>query len=359
MDDASGVFNAAFDSLSGDFDLLAMVGGWEGAFDLLIDAMNGQLFGLPLPLIGDALRDEAQFLQDIRSAVSDNLQDNASTGNNAFADVQQAIFDALGPSGINVLRDTNSPANDQIPDGQLTRDDVFSAPDPSGHGRYFQIAMGSDPISLDLPVDFDLGVPGLALDIDAPINVALGYNMVLGMGVNLTDGFYLDTSDPSEVEVFLDVTAPGLSAAGELGFLRVHADDRPTAQSADWCKWSVVISSPDHGPRSRPGTVGNDGVALRMTATCPPETSRSPTVQRARELVFTVKSGRTTAGQLVNVLNNDVMVSQLFSAALPLSGNGQGFVNDSQTVTTVADLPSRFQGRFAVDLVDPAGPAGD
>ena len=31
-------------------NLLALVGGWEGAFDLLTDAMRGDVLGVPLPL---------------------------------------------------------------------------------------------------------------------------------------------------------------------------------------------------------------------------------------------------------------------------------------------------------------------
>ncbi len=348
-------FEAAYDTLSGDFDLLAMVGGWEGAFDLLIDAMNGQLFGLDLPLIGDSLRAEARFLQEIRAAVSDNLQGNASSGQNGFGDVQQAIFDALGPGGIGLLKDINSPQGNLVPDGSITVHDVFTTPDPSGNGRYFQITVGSDPVSLDLPVDFALGVPGLALDIDAPINVALGFEWTLGMGVNLTDGFYLDTSDPSELEVFLDVTAPGLNAAGELGFLRLQATDRPTAQA--------VIGANGPLPSRMELTANRAGDEEANVAVVflndPTLGSGNESVEydaAAKELRFRVRSGQTRAIDLVTAVNGDSEVSQVFTATLPFGGSGQGFISVHQSVQTVANLPSRFQGRFEVDLIDPAGP---
>ncbi len=352
------IFEAAYGALSGDFDLLAMVGGWEGAFDLLIEAMNGQLFGQELPLIGDSLRSEARFLQDIRAAVSDNLQGNAAADQNGFADVQQAIFDALGPGGIGLLKDINSPLGDLIPDGAVTIHDVFTTPDPSGNGRFFQITVGSDPVALDLPVDFALGVPGLALDIDAPISVELGFELALGMGVSLTDGFYLDTTDPSELEVFLDVTAPGLNAAGELGILRLQATDRPTAQA--------VIGANGPLPSRVELTANRAGDEEANVAVVfqndPAMASGNESVQydpASKELRFFVRSGQTRAIDLVTVVNADPVVGQLFTATLPFGGSGQGLINVNQSVQTVADLPSRFQGRFEVDLMDPTGPSGD
>ncbi len=54
-------------------NLLALVGGWEGAFDLLTEAMRGDVLGVPLPFIGDALADEADFLAEIKNSVLDNI----------------------------------------------------------------------------------------------------------------------------------------------------------------------------------------------------------------------------------------------------------------------------------------------
>ncbi len=349
--EGGGVFETARNLLSGDFDLGAMVGGWEGAFDLLIDAMNGQLFGIPLPLVGDALKDEARFLQDIKQSVVDNLQ---SSTDQAARDVQSAIFDALGPGGLDLLVDETSPANDGVPDGQVTIHDVISQRDPSGNGRYFRIHLGQDPLTLDVPIDFDLGVPGLSLDVNAPVQVALGYDFVFGVGVNLEDGFYVDTSDPSELEVFLDVTVPGLSAEGQLGFLQVHVDDRPTARA---------LVGKDGPLSSQFLLIGNEvstdleAVAISFVN----DPSLAPGEETvvfdplAKTLVFTINAEFVTAAALVKLVNQDAVVSTRFTAELPFGGSGAGLVDPRTTATTMADLPSRFQGKFEANITDPSG----
>ena len=343
------VFETARSILSGDFDLSAMIGGWEGAFDLLTDAMNGQLFGLPLPLVGDALKDEARFLSDIKQSVVDNLQ---SSSDHAAADVQSALYDVLGPGGLNLLVDETSPAGDDIPDGQVTIHDVVSTVDPSGTGHYFRIHLGQAPQVLNVPIDFDLGVPGLALDVDAPVKVALGYDFVFGVGVNLDDGFYIDTSDPSELEVLLDVTVPGLNAEGQLGFLRVHVDDRPTARAVvgkeGLVKSQFVLIGNEVDPQL-------EGVAISFvndSSLAPGEESVTYD-SSASSLVFSINSQFTTAADLVEVVNTDSVVSTYFTASLPFGGSGAGRIDPNVTATTVADLPSRFTGSFSANLTDP------
>ncbi len=68
----SKLFTGGIDKLreSGIRGLSAMVGGWEGAFDILINAMNGEVFGITLPIVGDKLKEEARFLEDMKSKVT-------------------------------------------------------------------------------------------------------------------------------------------------------------------------------------------------------------------------------------------------------------------------------------------------
>ena len=200
---------------------------WDGAFDLLIEAMEGEVFGVELPFIGDRLKDQANFLREIKDSVSANLRDNAENVNDGihalpFEDVRQDIFDALGPGGINLLKDLNA-------DGLLDLQDVgIEQLDP---GIGFEILVGSELAQLELPIDFDLGIPGLGLDIDANVTGALGFELGLKMGVDLGRGFFIDTND-TFLEVFVDVAVPGLAASGELGFLRVDAAEILTPAEA-------------------------------------------------------------------------------------------------------------------------------
>ena len=115
-------FSAALDNL-GDLrnNLFGMVGGWEGVFDLIIDALDGNVLGFDIPLIGDALAEQVDFLEDLRDSVVDNFafllgsQNDSNEGkdpedqDNFFSleNVRQPIFDALGPGGIDFLLDLN------------------------------------------------------------------------------------------------------------------------------------------------------------------------------------------------------------------------------------------------------------
>lgn len=367
-------FEAARDVLAGDFNLLAMVGGWEGAFDLLIDAMNGQLFGQPLPLIGDALKEEARFLEEMKQSVSENLQavedQVASDIDRSLEEVRRALFDALGPGGLDMLVDERSALAPDDPlqrDGAVTTHDIVIEDDPQSElGKVFRLHLGRDPLELDLPVDFDLGIPGLQLDVNAPVNVALGFDFVLGLGVNIEQGFFLEASDPSELEVFLDVTVPGLDASGELGFLRVDATDRPTARvvigEQGLLPSQFVLVANEAGETT---TLADDtvvplsGVTVEFVDDPDLVAGVEETVtfdQDNRKIVYTLNAASTTAGRLVEVTNvAGNGVSEFFHAELPFSGSGLGLVDVGQVSETVAELPSRFVGKFEVDIVDPGG----
>lgn len=217
----------AFSDAIGNIDLSStldsLIGGWQGATDLILDAMRGEVFGVELPLIGDALKDEADFLENIRDAVVDNFNDLTETG---LFFVQQAFFDALGPGGIKLLQDIDG-------DSDIDLDDVRVRQIEDGGlvtGVEFDILMGQDLLDLDVPLGFDLGLPGFGLEVDGGVNVKLGYDIFLSLGLSLDDGFYLNTegldgSGMPEIVLDLLVTAPGLSATGELFFLQLDVED--------------------------------------------------------------------------------------------------------------------------------------
>ena len=194
-----------------DENLLALVGGWEGAFDLLTDAMRGDVLGVPLPIIGDALADEADFLDEIKQSVLDNIRNLAELGTSV---VQTEIFNALGPAGLNLLLDqTGSP--------EVTVDDVMVQ--ITGSDRVdFDILLGQALQTVTVPVDFDLGLPGLNLDVDAPVDLDFGYEFDLGFGVSIDEGFYFDTTD-TQLTVSFDAAIPDLDASGQLALLGITA----------------------------------------------------------------------------------------------------------------------------------------
>ena len=55
------------------------------------------------------------------------------------------------------------------------------------------------------PIDFQIGVPGFGLEVDGNVILSLGFDWRFGFGVDLTHGFYFNTSAPAsdpELQVF-------------------------------------------------------------------------------------------------------------------------------------------------------------
>lgn len=340
-------FTAVKQSLSENFNILALVGGWDGAFDLLIDAMEGEVFGVELPFIGDKLKDQANFLREIKDSVSANFADNAENqANGAFTnlydDVRQDLLDAIGPNGINLLKDLTG-------DNQVTIDDIVIEQLNPGIG--FQILLGNDLGQLDLPIDFDLGIPGLNLDIDANVSGTLGFELGLSFGVSLDHGFFIDTID-SFLNVFVDVGVPGLSASGELGFLRLDA----------------ALWKDEQGNLAKPVALIGEGKSIHSQFTLTSKTAGSTgnfdvrvvqkTAQDTNDFTYdanrralTLKiTGATTAQNAVTLINSNPTLNGLFTAALATGGNGSGLVASGQRSVGVANS---FAGRFTVDILDP------
>ncbi|MCA9138495.1 MAG: hypothetical protein KDB00_17105, partial [Planctomycetales bacterium] len=210
-EDVKQAFQDKINSLGNIGDnLLALVGGWEGAFDLLIDTMKGDVLGVPLPIIGDALADEADFLVDIKTSVLNHVSNLADQGS---AKVAEGLFAALGPNGLNLLADLSG-------DNVISQADVMVM--TSGDQVDFDILLGKAIDTIDLPVDFDLGLPGLNFDLDAKVQLDFGFEFRLGFGVSKTDGFYFDTVD-SGLTVSFDATIPEIDATGQLALLGISA----------------------------------------------------------------------------------------------------------------------------------------
>lgn len=356
------LFDVAKGALTGDFDLLGMVGGWDGVFNRLTDAMRGQVFGINIPLIGDALKDEADFLDQIRDSVSGNLQDNASQDQNDATSVQSALYDALGPGGLGWLQDIDTVGNTgaPTPDGSVTIDDVVVRPDDSqglGTGFVFEVHLAQSLQALNLPVDFDLGVPGFELDLNAPVIAKMGFDFQLSMGLNIEDGFYIvtgDNTDIPELQVFVEASIPGLAASGGLAFLRVAAEDIPSAIVKPG---GIGLVNSQFRVVSKHAGAALSGVAISFVDDA---TAGNETVvydAGLKTLVFHIAAGVTTAADLRDLVNSDpassnntAAVFANFQANLPSGSDGSGAVDVNSTAVTGA---SNFRGEFNVDLVDP------
>ncbi len=89
----------------------------------------------------------------------------------------------------------------------------------------FELYLKQSLAPLDLPVDLDLALPNLDLDIsDASPDVKLGFTLPLAFGISKTHGVFLEVidaqGDPLQLNVGLDVELPkDLSADAVLGGL--------------------------------------------------------------------------------------------------------------------------------------------
>ena len=113
----------------------------------------------------------------------------------------------------------------------------------------FHIELGTQ-LDEQLDLGFDLGLPGLGLDLNGGVKVEIGFDASLEFGLNKTEGFFLvagDPNDPNDLPEFdfhFSATIPGFDAAGTLAFLKVEAEDDLDAPTFVGGSFSVDIKDP-------------------------------------------------------------------------------------------------------------------
>ncbi len=225
-------FDNAIENLA-DFasNLLAMADGVSGFLTLLEQVLDGQVFGVKLPLIGDQLGDAARFVGDLRRRVVDNLE---MAGAKTVAFVQQRLFEALGPGGLGWLVDvtpddgTGSPSRNDVQvyvDGVYIPDPVATPPAGDATGIEFRVQLHQAAQVVALPIGFDIGLPGLGLEVDGSVQLDVGFDWDLRFGIDKTLGVYVGTGAAEELSAHVEATVPGLHGRGELGFLQFDVVD--------------------------------------------------------------------------------------------------------------------------------------
>ncbi len=224
-----------FDQIIGSLDLSNALDLLVEGFDEILGRVEDGLKGRNLPLIGDKLSDVTGFLKDIREKFVTTLE-NVETLTQQT--IQQAIFEAFGPDGLQILADRV----DDL-DQALTVDDVKLEIVTSPLGLIDEIsydfALAGEYI-VNQPVDFDLGLDGLGLDVDADLNLDVGYQIAVGFGISREDGFFINTvhpgSDP-EFRISVDATLSDRAlnhpaqATAELFFLQLTATDQQVTRA--------------------------------------------------------------------------------------------------------------------------------
>ncbi|GAB4460482.1 MAG: hypothetical protein OHK0037_07820 [Elainellaceae cyanobacterium] len=205
--------------------------GVDAFLEKLQTAIDTIVLANSLPLIGNHLTETsdpaAKFLTTLRDEIREKFaQGTGEPVTSAF--IQQKLYEALDETGW--LQDLDG-------DGDVDKQDVQVS--ESSDNLSINLKLGRSLELLTLPVDFDLGLPGLGLEVEGDVKTQLGFSLDVGFGINATDGFYVNTKDPDELTITLDATIPDMKAeAGVLGFLKVavtdeDADDNPNNAGQD------------------------------------------------------------------------------------------------------------------------------
>ena len=218
----SDLFTFDLNELSLMDNMRLAVDGLDAFLGGLQDVLDGEVFGVPMPLIGDKLTDGARFIEDLRadfiSPFRDGIENMADQQQNV---VSHMLFDLLGPAGLGLLKDTNGNGVDI---NDITLDTNVDVEDGDLNNDYMQwnMVLGQN-LNLGTGIGLDLGIPGLGLETKGDVNIDLGWQLDFGFGISFEDAFYLDISDDSELEVNLDVALPDFGLTGKLGFLQLDA----------------------------------------------------------------------------------------------------------------------------------------
>ena len=149
-------------------------------------------------------------------------------------DGQNEIEDFLGIggdiAGLGLLGDLNGI-------GGITQDDIDTIGD--GNDGYQWIFEVGGSYQLDVPLEFDLGIPAIALEMNTALQFTLEWGLTFGVGISKQDGAYIYVGDDSELEITVAVDVPNqlltedAAIRGELGFLQLEVwEDGGSADGA-------------------------------------------------------------------------------------------------------------------------------
>ncbi len=181
-----------------------------------------QVFGVKLPLIGEALDGPANFVRKLRAELNRAL-DALSAFDVATIEtaIELAIQRLIGVPGDYVKVDLSKPTDIR-----------------------FTLQFTGAPINEAVQTETDIGLPALGIGLDAQMNVVGSYDFRLDFVVSVIDGVYIDTSNESFI-VNLDVGMSG-TASGRLGFVAVDVTAQPSnpACGAFHAQFSVGLKDP-------------------------------------------------------------------------------------------------------------------
>ncbi|HET9942787.1 MAG TPA: hypothetical protein VFR05_05570, partial [Terriglobia bacterium] len=222
----------AFENMGLLDQILFVIDGVDMVLGGVQDALDGEILGFELPLVGDSLADGAHFIQDFRNNFLADFRDGVEQLADPNDDaIKTLLFSLLGEPGLKLLKKANGDVGGTLDDIQKFTN-LDTASDVSSSEIWWKFKIGeSKPIPND--IGFDIGIPGLGLKTEGDIVFTLGWELDFGFGLSGSDGFFFFIDDPDELKLFIDVTLPNASLTGTLGFLEFTAANKDVNNDGD------------------------------------------------------------------------------------------------------------------------------
>jgi Ca2+-binding RTX toxin-like protein len=195
-----------------------------GGVDLILDQMQRQfdryLAGINLPVVGDAIGAGVTFFTDFRVNIIQKALEYANT----------PLPDGSLPTTVQLLTGfVNDALNSLL--GTSGKEYMQAYLDTSGGSLdesfiYGVLNFNGIIFDADLPIDFDLGIPGfnLAVEQGSRVNMQLDYGVNIGFGFDRNGFFLLNDTDEAEVGINFTVDAGTFEGSMKLlGVLGLNA----------------------------------------------------------------------------------------------------------------------------------------
>ena len=188
-------------------DLLRDPALFLDGIDVYLGTIETALSGLseiPLPIVSDALGTAARDVFGFRRGwLREMKAQMRGAGESIFEVTRDTIFDFLGPDGLGMLLEDNGDRTvagmveaasvDAVTLAFVDRSgDVLDGNVYGAHGVEFRMRLGQQLLDtgLDLDFSFDALAPLFELSLDGGLRFQLGWDISIGFGFNLDDGFY-------------------------------------------------------------------------------------------------------------------------------------------------------------------------
>ena len=219
-----------------------------------------------LPLIGENINLDQSFIGKLRSMI-DELEFVINGSDSAIdalvGEVQQAIFNSIGPGGVDILaldplHDNDPNVNDDFEIADFRDVDIFLSNPLTTPAEELELGINLSIAGRDsIDADFDLGVDALAFEFETSGGVELSFDYAfdLGFGISLQEGFFFQLNEDvtydangflasgvPEISLNAEVNLkPGTTLAGELFFLELSATSNPIE---DYNRDGVLTTTP-------------------------------------------------------------------------------------------------------------------